>query len=91
MDTTIHSDKKVGPRSRWLALGVDTDGQWHNLRARRDAPDEIVVTDAYGVVWRQRLRSQTAHDWIEHIDDARGWDDHPEADPRRSWLEGATA
>jgi hypothetical protein len=91
MDTTIHSDKKVGPRSRWLALGVDTAGQWHNLRVRRDAPDEIVVTDERGIVWRECLEATTAEAWVQHIDDERGWIEHPDADPRRTWLEGATA
>jgi hypothetical protein len=93
MDTKIASEHKAGVRSRWQALGVDTDGLWHNLRAHRDRPDEIVVTDPDDgtLVWRECLTGTSVDAWVAHIDAERGWQDHPDADPRRRWFEGAVA
>ena len=88
MSTTLYSEKSIGPRPQWLALGVDAAGRWHNYHTDHE---EIVVTDATGIVHRERLDGRPVADWVAYVDDARGWQDHPDATPGRGWLEGATA
>jgi hypothetical protein len=84
MSTTIHSDKSVRGRPKWLALGVDADGLWHNYRTDTE---EIVVTDDTGIVYRQPLGTTPVSKWVRHIDDTRGWKDHPDASPGRGIVE----
>jgi len=88
MSTTIVSDKSVGPRPRWRALGIDNEGAWHNVRAYANAPDEVVVTDATGILHRRYVDS--AEQWIDAIADEAGWQDRPEATPGKGLLEAVT-
>ena len=88
MSTTLYSDKKASDgRSRWLALGVDAAGLWHNYRTDRE---EIVVTGATGIVYRQPLGTTPVSKWVRHINDARGWQSHSEAQPGAGLLEAST-
>jgi len=88
MATTLYSDKSVGARPRWRALGIDREGCWHNVRVRADAPDEVVVTDGAGIIHRQYIES--ASDWVAAIAAEAGWQHHPDAHPGAGLLEAST-
>jgi len=88
MSTTLYSDVSVGARSRWRALGIDSEGCWHSVRVRADAPDEVVVTDGTGIIHRQYIES--ASDWVEAIAAEAGWQSHAEAQPGAGLLEAST-
>jgi hypothetical protein len=84
MATCIHSDKSVGVRPQYLALGVDADGCWHTYRTDTET---ILVTDETGIRHVERLGGRHVSDWVAFVEDRRGWQDHPDATPGRGWLE----
>jgi len=88
MSTTLYSDKSVGARPRWRALGIDCEGCWHTVRAHAEAPDEVVVSDETGVLHRQYIKS--ASDWVKAIAAEAGWQSHTEAQPGAGLLEVST-
>jgi hypothetical protein len=88
MSTTIHSDKTVGVRPKYLALGVDRNGRWHTYRT---TDETILVTDEAGLQHVERLDGRPVRHWVAYIDDGVGWQDHPDASPGRGWLEAVAA
>jgi len=53
--------------------------------------EEIVVTDATGIVHRERLDGRPVADWVAYVNDARGWQAHTEAQPGAGLLDEVTA
>jgi hypothetical protein len=84
MATCIHSDKSVGVRPQYLALGVDADGCWHNYRTDTE---KIIVTSDAGIEHVEPLAGRPVEHWVAFVDDRIGWADHPDAQPGRGWLE----
>jgi len=84
MSTTIYSDKTVGSRPAYLALGVDADGCWHTYRT---TDETVLVTSADGIEHVERLGGRAVREWVAFVDDRRGWADHPDATPGQGWLE----
>jgi len=70
------------------ASAVGDDDLVGRVRVRADAPDEVVVTDGTGIIYRQYTESAKA--WVKAIADEAGWQAHTEAQPGAGLLEAST-
>jgi len=63
-------DTLVDRVHRSFTIGTDAEGKDHHYYRPADT---VVVYDADGVHHRQRLDGRPITEWVEFVDDERGW------------------
>jgi len=87
MDTTQYSEKKASDgRPLWIALGIDSNDVWHTVNTETGTVVGVHAPTGR-MVAREPCRS--IRQWTRHVAAEIGWQEHPDADPRRRWFEGA--
>lgn len=59
-------------RPRYLVIGTDSEGCDHVYRT---IDETVFVVDETTLVWRQDIAPGEVNDWIDYIDETRGWTD----------------
>lgn len=59
-------------RPRYLLIGADEEGCDHLYRT---SDETILVINGTELVWRQDITNRSVTDWVDFIEQKRGWED----------------